>query len=109
MVDLSGSMRLSERRNARVTLTPQPPATTITISSVTVTLYDSSGNIAGGVSALTASFDSGAQAAPRCWYLLRPSVLAIVAGIYTLAFVITDASGFVWEPVIIVNVQANNN
>lgn len=104
-----GTMLLSEKRNARVTITPQSPATTLTIASATVTLYDSSGNVAGGVSAASATFDTGAQAAPRVWFLLRPSVLAIVPGVYSVAFLVTDSAGFVYEPVLSITIKADGS
>ena len=101
-----GTMGLSERRNARVTLTPQAPATTITISTATVTLFDTSGAVAGGVSGALASFDSGAQAAPRAWYQVKPTVLGIAPGTYTVAFLIVDSLGFEYEPEVRVIVVA---
>lgn len=101
------ALRLSEQRQVFVTLTPLTG--TLTISSAVVTLYDASGNVAGGVSAIAVTGkDSGAQSAPRAWFLLRPSVLSIVPGSYTLTFLVTDSSGFIYEPVVMVVVGADN-
>ena len=109
MADAYGRMELSEQRNVRVTLTPVAPTTAITISTATVTLYDSGGAVAGSVSGLTATFDTGSQAAPRVWWLMRPSVLGITAGLYVATFKITDSTGFVWEPTVSVRVVADGS
>ena len=109
MPDLYGTMRRSERRNARVTITPVAPATTLTLISAVCTLYDSTGTVAGGVSGAVAQFDTGALAAPQVWYLIEPSVLAITTGNYTLAFFVVDSAGNEWEPVIAVVVKADGS
>ena len=101
MADADITIRLHEQRNIYVTLTPA--SGTLTISSATVTLYDSAGSVAGSVSAASATgITSGASAAPMAWFLLKPTVLALSAGCYELAFIVTDSSGIIYEPVVLV-------
>lgn len=80
-----------------------PSTGTETLASVSVTLRDAAGAVAGSVSGVAATgFDSGAQAAPAAWYDFYPGPLGLnlteptyVSGqsIYSLEFVAIDSAG----------------
>lgn len=82
-------MRLGEARPvfAQETVTTG----TLTISATpapSVTLYDSTGTAVAAVTGAAATnYDTAALAAPRVWYLLDSSSLAV--GYYTLTFTFT--------------------
>ncbi len=102
MPDAYATIRLSEQRDVFVTLTPL--VGTAIINSGSVTIYDSSGLVAGGVNGVPVTGStSGTLAAPQAWYLLKPSALGLVPGVYSVAFLLNVlASGVssVDEPVV---------
>lgn len=106
MADAYVAMHLHEQRYVYGEL--DDSTGTLTLAAATVTLYDASGAVAGGVNGATATgYTSSASASPQAWYLLKPTVLGIAAGLYTLAFLITDSNGLIYEPVIGVRVTAD--
>jgi hypothetical protein len=106
MADAATTIRLHE---SDYIYTPAlvPETGTLTLTGATVTLYDSAGNIAGGVDAAAAVVTSGANAGPQAWYKLEPSVIEIVPGSYSLAYLTTDSAGIKREVVVLVVVLAD--
>jgi hypothetical protein len=111
MADAFVILRLKEKRNVYADIAPA--SGTETIVSVTVTLYDSSGAVAGAVSATpivqgtNGGWTVAASADPQAWYRMDPTTLGISAGYYSLAFVITDSASpvNVFECVVGIRVQ----
>jgi len=95
------SVKRRERRTARVTITPQLPATSITLTACVAWLYNrDTGLIAGGVEGSTAGFTAGAQAASDVTLDIEPLVQELLAGPYQLFFKATDSLGGIHEPMI---------
>lgn len=113
MADAYTTIRLKEKRNIYADIAPA--SGTETIASVTVTLYDSSGAVAGAVSAtaivqgVNGGFTIAADSDPQAWYFMDPTTLAIAAGYYTLAFLIIDSASPAnkFEPVVGIKVLAD--
>lgn len=110
MPDAVITLRESESRNAFVTLTPA--FGTATINSGTVTLYDNTGAVAGGVSAaaLTGS-TAGASANPQAWFMLDAFTLGLSPGLFILAFLLHVTAGGVTstdEPTVMVLVKPDD-
>lgn len=100
--------RAGEVKPVYAALTAASPAT-LTITAARVTLYDSAGAPAGGISGTACSgYDVGALAAPRAWQELDTT--ALPAGFYRLVFTITatgsDGNARTYEPELLIEVVA---
>src|SRR5687768_9770738 len=80
-------IRLGEKRPFYASATA-PTGSTHTVSGTsTVTLYDKSGAVAGGVNGTNVTGqEAGAQSELLAWYVLDPSTLNLTAGVYRLVF-----------------------
>lgn len=112
MADGYTVIRLKESRKVPVSITPKTG--TETIASVRVTLTRSGSLVAVTdvdslliVQNVNGGWDTAAAAKVQAWYILAPVVLALTAGLYSLAFVITDSQGNVYEPVAGIVVRAD--
>jgi hypothetical protein len=84
---------IDEERDLYATF--RPATGTLTLASCTVSLYDSGGAAAGDpvVSGAAATgITSLASAAPQAWYTFKATTLALVPGLYRLAFRSVDSN-----------------
>lgn len=110
--------------NVRVQSGAFTPATgTLTLASVTVTLRDNNGAVAGGISATplvqgtNGGWDVGASAGPIAWFFFTPGAgglslpvpVAPDGDLYTLEFLATDTESPAgsYESVVVVKVLAD--
>lgn len=103
MADSYVKMKVGEKRPLYGNLTPA--SGTLTLAAMpTYVLYDADGDPVSGFSGNCDGYDTGAQAAPRCWINLDTATLT--AGFYTLVFTVTDSAGEVYEPEVCLRVMA---
>ena len=106
----TGVVRYNEVRDVYGSIAPV--SGTKTIQSVSVTLKDSAGAVAGGVDATAITqannggFTPGADRAPEAWFTFSAAALALPVPTkftnYEMHFVITDTQGRAWEPVTVI-------
>lgn len=73
---------------------------TLTITAVTVTLYDRGGTVQGGISDVDATgWVADPSTAPFAWYELDTAGLA--PGYYVLSFRIVDQNDLIYEPFVL--------